>query len=278
MSTNFKHLSGVVLAVLISWAPAQALDLNFNKIKNIAGNLKGLAPMSEKDEIKIGQDVAANLLGAAPLVNNPNLQQYVNRVGYWLAQQTERKKLPWTFGVLDSDNVNAFAAPGGYIFVTMGLMRVLGSEAELAGVLAHEIGHVVEKHHLAALRKSSGLGIAGELASYAVKSQDRALADKLIRASTGLYTKGLDKGDEYAADRFGVVVAARAGYDPYGLLASLQTLERLNAQDSRLALMFKTHPAPRDRLEWLETAMGERLDNYTNQPALEQRLSQYRGE
>lgn len=270
--------AAVALAAFIVCSPALALDLNLNKIKNIAGHLKGLKGLSEKDEIKIGQDVAANLLGAAPLVNDPQLQQYVNSIGYWLAQQTERKKLPWTFGVLDSPNVNAFAAPGGYVFITKGLLEVLGSEAELAGVLAHEIGHVVGKHHLAALQKQSGVGLAAELAGYAVDSKDREIADKLLGASRELYTKGLDKSYEYEADRFGVVVAARGGYDPYGLVATLQTLERLNAQDSRLALMFKTHPSPRDRLEWLEKAMADRLDNYAGQATLEQRLVQYRGE
>ena len=142
-----KKLS-LLLALLLATTTAQALDLNLNKLVDMVGKTKNLKTVDEAGEVEIGQGVAANLLGAAPLVNDEALQAYVNQLGWWLAQQTERRDLNWRFGVLDTDSVNAFAAPGGYVFITKGLLLNMRSEAELAGVLAHEISHVLQRHHL----------------------------------------------------------------------------------------------------------------------------------
>src|ERR1019366_9453114 len=115
--------------------------------------------LSEEQEIALGQGIASNLLGAAPLLQNRMVQHYVNQVGRWLALQTERPDLPWQVAVLDDSGVNAFAAPGGYIFITKGLLSRMRNEAELAGVLAHEISHVLKKHHLLAIKKSAGASL-----------------------------------------------------------------------------------------------------------------------
>ena len=101
-------------------------------------------------------------LGAAPLVKNDALQRYVNEVGRWVSLQGERPDLAWHFGVIDSDDINAFSAPGGYIFITKGLYRTLQNEAELAGVLGHEIGHVLKRHHLKLLQKSAQVALVGQ--------------------------------------------------------------------------------------------------------------------
>src|SRR5512145_1976492 len=93
------------------------------------------------------------------------LKKYVNRVGEWVASQSERPDLPWHFGVIQSDDVNAFAAPGGYIFVTLGLYRLLQNEADLAGVLGHEIGHVIRQHHLKILQQSKLVDLGGKALS-----------------------------------------------------------------------------------------------------------------
>jgi predicted Zn-dependent protease len=279
-------LAALTTAALTTLAiPASAFDLgsaagilqNVNPT-HIIDNAKKLGGMSQEEEIALGQKLAANLLGAVPLSKSKSRQRYVNRVGRWLAMQTERPDLPWTFGVLDSDSINAFAVPGGYVFVTEGLLRTMHSESELAGVLAHEISHVVQKHHLKALQKSAGLGLLTEVAVASVDNGNKRMAvDKVVNAGTELYARGLDKGDEYAADRAGVVVAARAGYEPYGLVAVLQTLEQLGGGDSRLSLLFKTHPAPQDRLKRLEQTMDGHLDTYAGQAQLDARLRKYLG-
>jgi len=263
---------------LLAFSPVQAQfnlrDLNINRLIDTAKSVaKATTEISQPEEISIGRDIAARLLGAAPLVADGQLQRYVNQVGRWLALQTERPDLPWQFGVLEAPQLNAFAVPGGTIFVTRGLVQRMRSEAELAGVLAHEIAHVLQKHHLKAIQKSAQTGLAGEALSQALRNQRPEARDKLIGFGTEMYTRGLDKSDELEADRLGVVIAARAGYDTYGLPAVLQTLQAMNAQDSALALMFKTHPSPAERLNALGETMQPTLDAHAAQPQLSERFA-----
>lgn len=232
--------------------------------------LLGKTPV--EDEVRIGRQVAGDLLGAAPLVKDDTLQRYVNSVGRWVAQQSNRKDLNWHFGVIESEDINAFAAPGGYIFITKGLLLNMQSEAELAGTLAHETVHVLRKHHLNAVQKGARMNLATLAAGEAVKNdQRRAQMEKITGGFKELYSRGLDKEDEFEADRMGIVIAARAGYDPYGLPAVLQTLGAMNPQDGALAFMFKTHPAPAKRLERLSPLL-DRLDRYAGQPQVLERF------
>ncbi|HLD10363.1 MAG TPA: M48 family metalloprotease, partial [Methylophilaceae bacterium] len=144
------RLIALFAALMLSVSSAHAFEINIDKFVDAFSKTKDLKTVDEKGEVEIGDGVAANLLGAAPLVQDDKLQAYVNRLGWWLVQQTERPELAWHFGVLDTDSVNAFAAPGGYVFVTRGLLLRMRNEAELAGVMAHEISHVLKRHHLQA--------------------------------------------------------------------------------------------------------------------------------
>jgi len=191
-------------------------------------------------------------------------------VGQWLASQTEREELTWHFGVLDVDTVNAFAAPGGYIFVTKGLMRLCGTESELAGVLAHEIGHVLQRHHLEALRKQAASELATDLASDVI-SEHGFNAKPFIKSGMELFARGLDRADELEADRIGVVIATRAGYEPYGLPRVLLTLNDMNPADSNLAWLTSTHPPSSERLSVLEQLMEGKFESYDKQPQVAER-------
>ena len=264
------------LALSLAAAPAQAqFNLNINKLLDSAKNVRSATrEISEPEEIGIGNDLAARLLGAAPLAADAKLQRYVNLVGRWVAAQTSRPGLPWRFGVLEAPQVNAFAVPGGTVFITRGLVERMKSEAELAGVLAHEMVHVQQKHHLKAIQKGAQTSLAGDALAFALKdARSSAARDKLLALGTELYSRGLDKADEFEADRLGVTLAARAGYDSYGLPAVLQTLQAMNAQDSNLALMFKTHPSPGERLGALGERMQSTLDAYAAQPQLVERFA-----
>jgi beta-barrel assembly-enhancing protease len=269
-----------ILALLAGLAVAGGAQAQFrmpsfdiNKMVETVKNVgKAVKDIDEPEEIAIGKDVASRLLGAAPLVADARMQRYVNHVGRWLAAQTERPDLPWQFGVLDSPNVNAFAVPGGTIFITRGLLERMRNEAELAGVLGHEIVHVLRKHHLKAIQKGAQSSLAGDAMSMALKDRAGPARDKLIAFSTEMYSRGLDKGDELEADRLGIVIAARGGYDAYGLPSVLQTLQAISAQDSAIALMFKTHPAPGERLDALGEKMQPVLDAYASQPQLADRV------
>jgi predicted Zn-dependent protease len=224
------------------------------------GPLMLLGKTSVEEEVRIGRQVAGDLLGAAPLVKDDTLQRYVNTVGRWVAAQSNRKELNWHFGVIESEDINAFAAPGGYVFLTKGLYKRLNNEAELAGVLAHEIAHVSKKHHLEVLKKSAMIGALSQSVSKEIKSGDQAVQN-LIGNGAEMLARGLDKDAEFEADRVGVVFAARSGYDPWGLPTVLQDMAAINTKDDRLALLYKTHPTAADRLTRLGEAVGERFDN-----------------
>lgn len=271
-----KVMSLLIAAAFCASLPANAFDfskLDLNKVGSLVKNVgEATREIGEPEEIRIGAELASTLLGAAPLKNDASEQRYVNLVGRYLAAQTERPDLPWRFGVIDNANINAFAAPGGYVFVTSGLMQQIKSEAELAGVLAHEIAHVLKKHHLKAVQKAAGTGALADVASLAAKDDQRDKLDKIFNVGRELYMRGLDKDDEFEADRMGVVIAARAGYDPFGLPAVMQTLETLNPKDGSLSLLFKTHPLPGARIEALEKVMGTKFDQYADQPALQSRF------
>jgi len=250
----------LLAAALLSLAGCQ---IDLARVVDSIGDAKtAIVGVDEEEEALIGFEAASTLLGASPLMEHEATQRYVNRVGRWVAMQSARPELPWRFGVIDHPNINAFAAPGGYIFITRGLLFELRNEAELAGVLGHEITHVVEKHHLDALQSQARLNLAGNVAAAALESKGRNANqyDWVTAGAKTLYTRGLDRDDEFEADRMGVVLAARAGYDPYGLPAVLQRLDRIAADDNRLALLFKTHPAPADRMAELSGRMEGRLD------------------
>lgn len=238
-------------------------NINLGNLGNTLRTVKeAFVETSPEEEREIGRESAAVLLGAVKVFPDARTQAYVNKVGRWVALQSARPELEWRFAVLDDEDINAFAAPGGYVFITKGLLASMRSEAELAGVLAHEIAHVTEKHHLDAIQHEARLKLAGMAAGAALAERGHDV-EKLAAIAQGakfIYTRGLDKEDEFEADRIGAVLAARAGYDPYGLPAVLQTLDRMSADSGRLALLFKTHPKPADRLLQLDLAMRGQLD------------------
>jgi len=230
--------------------------------KEVQAVVKEVQGPTQDEEVAIGRQIAGNLLGAAPLVKDAKLQKYVNQIGMWVASQSERPDLPWHFGIIQSDDVNAFAAPGGYVFVTLGLYRLMQNEADLAGVLGHEIGHVIRKHHLKILQQSK-LVEAGSQALSKQVSNDKV--QQLIGSGAEIVARGLDKDAEFEADSIGVVLATRGGYDAYGLPNVLQQIGHAAKDDNRVALLFKTHPQPEDRLAKLDDAMSDRFDRVKGQ-------------
>ncbi len=233
--------------------------------------------IDETREAQIGRQLAAVLLGSKPLHPDMALQRYVNQLGRWISLQSERPSLPWTFVVLDDPGYNAFAAPGGYVFVTKGLIDRCADEAELAGILAHEIIHVTAKHHLHAMRKTAQSGLLTQLVASQIKTNavGNMVASQFLALGRNLYARGLDQTDEYDADRSGVALATRAGFDPYGLVAVLQQLRTAAADNPLFTLALATHPPAQTRLDQLELAMGKNLDGFTGAApvTLVQRLS-----
>ena len=246
----------IAAAVLGGCKSGGGFDMKNVDIGSVVKSVGNLREVKEPEEIQIGQSMAETLLGARPLYDDPELQRYVNEVGLWVAQQSERPNLPWHFGVNDSDHINAFATPGGYIIITKGMIKQLRNEAELAGVLGHEVAHVNQKHHLKALRKSAFASLFSEGVAAATDNKHAELVKQLAGPTKELYARGLDKSDEFEADRMGVVLATRAGYDPYGLPAVLTTLASADPKDTFLTLLYKTHPLPQARLDQLAPGLA----------------------
>jgi len=256
MNIAFRHgIAAALMAAAAGYVAAASIDLG--RIFDVGRDLRtATTSLDEPEEIAVGREVAGRTLGAAPLVADAELQAYVNRVGRWIAMQSERPDLPWHFGVLDTSSINAFAAPGGYVLITRGLYEMLNSEAQLAGVLGHEIGHIVQRHHIKVMQQSA-LVSAGARA--AQRSDRGLLVNNLIGTGAEVLARGLDKDAEFEADRIGIVLAARAGYNPYGLVEVLHLLAARTADDASLALLFKTHPAPGERLTQLGDALAPRV-------------------
>jgi beta-barrel assembly-enhancing protease len=207
--------------------------------------------LPDSDEIALGRETAGRLLAASSLYKNDSLEQYVNLVGMYVASRSPRANLPWTFGVIESDDINAFALPGGYVFVTTGLYKTLRNEAELAAILGHEIAHVNLRHHVRLLQKERLLAQGSNFLS----GQTRQEALKaLCGQGAEICARSLDRNAEFESDCTGLQYAASSGYDPY---AYLDVLDRMGAsnQTDRLAMLYKTHPLPRDRLAELEKKM-----------------------
>ena len=261
----------LAVALVAVALPVSAQKFDFGGIGNILNKAvdtgkklqEANKEFTPEQEIDLGQGITAGVLGAVKLHSDANLQRYVNRVGRWVAMHSSRADLPWSFGVIEGESINAFAMPGGTVLVSQGLVKRLSSESELAAVLAHEIAHVALKHQLKAIQASlssdvwTGLGkdVAGQAISrrgsdaYGLKSM--AANTGLETLKNGVFLRPLDRGLEYDADRLGVVLATRAGYDPYGMVAVMQMLGQEKGDNSG-ADVFSTHPSPSDRMGELE--------------------------
>jgi predicted Zn-dependent protease len=202
---------------------------------------------AQTDEEKVGKAAVAQILGSASLLTANSAQQYVNLMGQALAKSSGAN-YKWRFGVIQSDSVNAFAMPGGYVLVSTGLLKSLETEDELAFVIAHEVAHVARRHHYQVVQRQR----LAEQASKGLQalSQDSDTA-KLAQASGQIYARGLDKGAEFEADRLGVEYMTKVGYDPAAALSVLEKLQRMKGNDPRAELLFSTHPSPAERLDML---------------------------
>jgi predicted Zn-dependent protease len=212
-----------------------------------------LIPIGAGKEREIGFGIASTVAGRYKLVADPALNQYVSLVGAAVAEQSARVgEVDFYFGVLDTDDVNAFAAPGGWIFVTRGALALMRSEAELAGVLAHEIAHVDQKHVLEDIRRSDVMATATDEAAL-----QGPLLDQIAAAGASLLFTGLAREDEVEADSIGALYASEVGYRPDGMLQFLQHLEQSAGSQARgVREWVATHPPTAERIEALRRSMA----------------------
>src|SRR5215467_7473618 len=209
--------------------------------------------LSEQDEVKLGEQISAKVRATYGVAQDPDVHKYVTLVGMALAKNSARSKLPWHFIVLDTDGVNAFAAPGGYIHITRGALAMLKSESELAGVLAHELTHVTAKHTLRALQENKGLQIGAKAANL---QSDPALLQRMADKGTKIVFAGYGRNEELQADSEGVVLAAKTGYEPAGLRKFLNALNDRNKDSQAKQGLFASHPEMNERIQKLDAAIA----------------------
>jgi predicted Zn-dependent protease len=224
---------------------------------NPATGKQQLAFYSEAEEIQLGLQADQEIVGSVGLYDDPELQAYVEDLGKKLAARSERPNLPWSFKVVDDPAVNAFALPGGYIYVTRGLLSHMASEAELSGVVGHEIGHVTARHGVNQASKQM-LAMIG-LGAVALIDEDLSHLAGAAGAGLGLLFLKYGRDDERQADDLGLRYMSRAGYDPrempavFNVLAGVQTVEGAG----RLPNWLSTHPDPGARRERMQQALAE---------------------
>ncbi|QXE89558.1 M48 family metalloprotease [Geomonas subterranea] len=216
--------------------------------------------MTYQTECTVGESLALDSMQRfGKPVQNEALQKYVNLVGNAVARNSRRSTIPYRFVVLESPVRNAFAAPGGIVFISRGLLDVLDNEAELAGVLAHEVGHVAEKHALKSIRRAQFLQGAATITAANMKgSKGQQFESMMSDLQSTLFDKGLDQGMEFEADQAALETTYRTGYDPSALVSVLRKLKKQEATAAQKGSWFSTHPPLDERIERLSA----RLDKY----------------
>ena len=209
--------------------------------------------VTEEEERKIGEDVSAKIRQRFGVVQSVPVHKYVTLVGTALAKQSERPGLNWTFIVLDTDGVNAFASPGGIVHITRGALGLIASEAELAGVLAHEIGHVAHKHTVNAIKKNKAV----QLGTSEALSDRGPFLDKLANKAYEMVLENkFDRGDEMDSDKVSVTLTEKAGYAPGTLAAFLTRLDDRNKDQPAQNGLFASHPETQERIDAIRKLAG----------------------
>ncbi|HEX4913970.1 MAG TPA: M48 family metalloprotease, partial [Vicinamibacterales bacterium] len=223
---------------------------------NPVSGKKQMSLLSEAEELAIGQQQDVEIRREMGVYDDPDLQRYVNDIGQQLARVSHRPNLPWSFTIVDNPAINAFALPGGYIYLTRGILAYLDDEAQLAGVLGHEIGHVTARHAAQAYTRQAQAGIGLTILSIFVPGT-APFADL---GAAGLSVLFLRHGREaeIEADRLGVEYGSGAGFDPAGVPRFLATLARVNALSARgVPNWLSTHPDPGSRVVKAEPVAGK---------------------
>ena len=241
-------ISSMVTVLAVAGAEARQLPGGLTKGLSIAKKAQDVRDlqMTDQEEAKLGAEVSERIRTRYGVVQDAGVHRYISLLGLALAQGSTRPALPWTFVVLDTDGVNAFAAPGGYIHITRGALALIKNEAELAGVLAHEIIHVTGKHTIQAIQKSKAV----QMGASETLSGSSSLMEKAVTATyDNIVERGFGRAEENESDEQGVVLANKTGYAPNGLVTFLTTLKDRNKESAEKRGLFASHPEMQERLD-----------------------------
>jgi predicted Zn-dependent protease len=212
--------------------------------------LSGVRDVDYTTERTIGETFALKGFERYGLpVDNPDLQEYVNLVGTAVARNSLRPTIPYHFVVVDSHVKNAFSCPGGIIFLSNGLLQLLENEGQLANILAHEVAHVQHKHALTSIKRARFLQGVGQISAATMDGEKGQQFESMLGdLQTVLFDKGLDKNMEFEADKSGMEIAYRTGYDPSGMIKVLQSLQHVQSGSTQQGSWFSTHPPLSERI------------------------------
>jgi beta-barrel assembly-enhancing protease len=260
MKKNVLLLSLTATAVLLSAPPALAQFGRLGDIAKKAETVKKIADIkvTDAEEQQIGQEVSDKIVETFGVYQDANVTRYVTLVGAVLAHASTKPNLEWQFVVLDTEGVNAFAAPGGFIHITKGLLGLMKNEAELAGVLAHEIVHVTEKHTVNAIQKGDSVKVASSEVGSSGGMTQGLIAKLAEKAYSDILNNRFSRGDEGESDEKGVQLANQVGYAPNGLATSLQKLADRNKDVQEPNGLFASHPQIKDRIAKIESFIKSR--------------------
>jgi beta-barrel assembly-enhancing protease len=246
---------GVLATLAVSAAPAAAQLGGISGALKKAQTVKKVADIkvTDQEERQIGQQVSDKVVEEFGVYQDANVTKYVTLVGAVLAQASSRPNLDWQFVVLDTEGVNAFAAPGGFVHITKGLLGLMKNEAELAGVLAHELTHVTEKHTVNAIQHGDAVKVGSDSFGASGGMAQSLIADFAQKAYENILNNKFSRNDENEADEKGVQLANKVGYSPSGLADALKKLADRNKDSKEPNGLFATHPQLQERI----TAIGK---------------------
>ena len=203
-----------------------------------------------QEEVQLGAGYANEINSKLPIVRDPEVTAYINRLGDSLAKVADTRNLQWHFYVVDSKEVNAFAVPGGHVYVNRGLIERFNRLDELATVLGHEIGHVTQRHTMKQQQKAQGIGLGATLGCVLTNVCNTPGVGSVVNLGAGALMAGFSRSDEAESDRVGIAYAVRAGIDPRGMISTFEILmaERKEKPDG-LEAMFLTHPLEEERIQ-----------------------------
>ena len=243
-----------VLLATPAFAQLGGIGRRIGQAKQQAERVKKFSDIviNEKEERAIGDDISMRVRTRFGVMQDEKVTRYVTTVGTVLAQASTRPHLNWQFIVLDTDGVNAYAAPGGLVHITRGMLGLIKNEAELAGVLGHEIGHITSKHTLGAIQKGAGIELASDEVSSGGSFTQTAIAKIGEAGYRVVFENAFDRGDEMEADKTAVLVAGKVGYAPTGLKGVLQKIGERNKGEKEPNGLFASHPQLSDRMSAID--------------------------
>lgn len=214
--------------------------------------------ISQQQEVQMGQEYAQQINAQLPIVQDPELNRYINVLGDSIARLTSRSDLDWHFFIVDAQEVNAFAVPGGFVYVNRGLIQRTDQMDELAGVLGHEIGHVVRRHTVKQMEKAQGANVGVTLACILTSICNSQIAGAAINIAGGAVFARFSRQDEAEADNEGFNNVVRAGISPVGMVTMFRKLleERKN-RPAGVEAWFLTHPLEEDRITAVQVRINQ---------------------